>query len=178
MTTSYDKIGNGGNNGGLSAEQFSWFRAELAAHADEPTLVLGHHPLTVADTIVNTEPVVFDMNPQQAREIRELYAKTPGVFFHHAGHTHRNYRTSSLVAPNVTFQEVGATKEYRAASACCGVHEGGYALNFYKSRGELAGEWSERTRQEYFGLFPFYTAGTVGDRNYMVRRDMSGLRAA
>lgn len=129
-------------------------------------------------TVVNTEPVVFDMNPVQANETQEMYAQTPGVFFHHAGHTHRNHRTLSTTASQVVFQEVAATKEYPGGFSLLRVHEGGFAMNFYKTRSALAREWSERTRQEYFGGYPFYTAGSVGDRNYMVERDLSGLTAA
>jgi len=60
------------------------------------------------------------------------------------------------------------------------VHEGGYAVNFYKTRSELAREWSERTRGEYLGVgvSAFYQSGSIGDRNYVVRRDLSGLKAA
>ena len=75
----------------------------------QPPLVFGLHPLTLESTVVNTEPVIFDLDVQQAREIQSLYAKTPGVFFHHAGHTHRNHRTQPTVARRVTFQEVAAT---------------------------------------------------------------------
>ncbi|HEX4833292.1 MAG TPA: hypothetical protein VH478_19605 [Trebonia sp.] len=34
------------------------------------------------------------------------------MFPHHAGHTHRNRRTSSPAAPHVDFLEEAATKEY------------------------------------------------------------------
>ena len=174
----YDKLGNGADNGKLSPAQFDWFTKDLAAHKDQPTLVFGHHPLTLESTLVNIEPVVFDLDLQQAQQIQSLYAKSPGVFFHHAGHTHRNHRTQSTVAPRVTFQEVAATKEYPGGFTMLRVHTGGYAVNFYKTRSDLAREWTERSRQEYFGLNPLYTLGNFGDRNYVVARDMSGLRPA
>jgi hypothetical protein len=49
-------------------------------------------------------------------------------------------------------------------------------MNFYKTRSDLAREWSERTRQEDFGMVPYYVLGTIGDRNSVVARDLSGLR--
>jgi hypothetical protein len=174
----YDKFGNGGDNGKLSPAQYDWFVNDLAAHKDQPTLVFGHHPLTLESTLVNLEPLIFDLDPAQAQDIQELYAKTPGVFFHHSGHTHRNKRTLSTTATRVTFQEVSATKEYPGGFSLVRFFEGGYAVNFYKTRSDLAREWSERTRQEYVGLDPLYTFGTFGDRNYVVARDMSGLREA
>jgi hypothetical protein len=49
-------------------------------------------------------------------------------------------------------------------------------MNFYKTRSDLAREWSERTRQEDFGAVPYYVLGTIGDRNSVHARDLSGLR--
>lgn len=45
----YDKPGDGGDAGGLSAEQLAWLRAGLRAHRHQPTLVFGHHPLITPD---------------------------------------------------------------------------------------------------------------------------------
>jgi 3',5'-cyclic AMP phosphodiesterase CpdA len=176
----YNKKGNGGDNGALSKHQMDWFAHTLKADPDRPTLVFGHHPITLVSDLVNEEPVVFDLNLKQSRQIQSLYARTPGVFFHHQGHTHRNYRSASPDAKRVVFQEVGATKEYPGGFSLLRVHEGGYAVNFYKTRSELAREWSERTRGEFLGVgvSAFYQSGSIGDRNYVVRRDLSGLRAA
>src|SRR5204862_3678765 len=93
-----------------------------------------------------------------------------------AGHTHRNKRTQSPNAPGVVFQEVAAVKEYPGGFHLLRVFSGGYALNFYKFRNPLAQEWSERSRQEYGGLSPFYVFGNVTDRNSVVERDFSDLQ--
>ena len=174
----YDKTGNGSDNGILSEEQFSWFASDLAAHHEQPTLVFGHHPITVESTVVNANPVRFDLDPAQAMRVEALYAATPGVFFHQAGHTHRNYRSVGTTATHVTFQETGAVKEYPGGFSLLRLFTGGYAVNFYKTRADLAREWSERTRQEDFTVGPFYVFGGVGDRNYVVDRDLSGLSSA
>jgi hypothetical protein len=157
-----------------------WFRHALRHDRHRPTLVFGHHPITLGADLVNEEPLVFDLNLKQSRQIQELYARTPGVFFHHQAHTHRNYRTTSPTAKHVVFQEVAATKEYPGGFTLLRIHEGGYAVNFYKTRSSLAREWSERTRGEYLGvgLSAFYQSGAIADRNYVVRRDLSGLHAA
>jgi Icc protein len=173
----YDKVGTGADNGMLSAAQFDWVASQLAAEPDRPTLVFGHHPVTIEESVVNLEPVVFDLQPQQALQLTDLYGKAPGVFLHHAGHSHRNYRAAQGNATNVTFQEVGATKEYPGGFSLLRVHEGGFAVNFYKTRSALAREWSERTRQEDFGGAPFYTFGSIGDRNYVRSVDLSGITA-
>ena len=174
----YDKIGNGGDNGILSPAQLAYVRTTLAQDRERPTIVFGHHPITLEASLTTAEPLLFDLDPAQGRQIESLYQATPGVFLHHSGHTHRNKRTTSPLAPGVMFQEVAATKEYPGGFHLLRLFSGGYALNFYKFRGDLAREWSERTRQEDFGGYPYYTAGTIADRNVVVARDLSGLTAA
>jgi 3',5'-cyclic-AMP phosphodiesterase len=174
----YDKPGNGGDAGGLSTEQLAWFRAELAKDAEQPTLVFGHHPLVVEQSIFPITPS-SSLDATQAHTILQDYAHVPGLFLHHAGHTHRNKRTVSPVATAVTLQEVAAAKEYPGGFALLRLHSGGFALNFYKSRSRLAREWSERSRQEIFGLWPQFALGTtVADRNVVRARDLSNIRPA
>lgn len=169
----YDKAGNGGDNGSLSAAQWDFVEKTLTRSPEQPTLVFGHHPVSVEATATSLPPLAFDLDIQQGRRLEALYAKAPGVFLHHSGHTHRNRRTSS---GGVVFQEVSAVKEYPGGFTLVRVHEGGYAMNFYKTRSDLARQWSERTRQEDFSLVPYYVLGTIGDRNSVVARDLSGLR--
>ncbi|HEY0539494.1 MAG TPA: metallophosphoesterase family protein [Actinoallomurus sp.] len=173
----YDKPGDGGNAGGLSAEQLAWFEADLRAHKDQPTLVFGHHPL-----VTPGDPMAVgggrSIAAQQAVPIMAAYARAPGVFLHHAGHTHRNKRTVLPGSPRVVQQEVGAVKEYPGGFTLLRVHSGGYALNFYKTRSALAREWSERSRQELGGLWPELSFGpAVSDRGSVVARDLSGITA-
>jgi len=172
----YDKAGDGGDAGGLSAAQMDWFEADLAAHKDQPTVVFGHHPLTVEKSAFPASAGEA-LDPAQASTILDWYAKTPGVFLHHAGHTHRNHRTIYDQAPKVTHMEVAAAKEYPGGYSVLRLHTGGYALNFYKATSEHAREWNERTRQEISGLWPQFAFGnTVSDRNAVVRADLSGLK--
>ena len=169
----YDKAGNGGDNGSLSAAQWDFVTKTLATNPDQPTVVFGHHPVSVESSLTSLPPVAFDLDVQQGRRLEALYASSPGVFLHHSGHTHRNRRTTG---GGVVFQEVSAVKEYPGGFSLVRVHEGGYAMNFYKTRSDLAREWSERTRQEDFSAVPYYVLGTIGDRNSVVARDLSGLR--
>ncbi len=174
----YDKPGNGGDAGALSTAQLAWFRAQLAKDTDQPTLVFGHHPLVVEQSIF---PITAGsaLDATQAHTILQDYARVPGLFLHHAGHTHRNKRTVSAIAPAVTLQEVSAGKEYPGGFALLRLHTGGFALNFYKSRSMLAREWSERSRQEISGLWPQFALGTtVADRNLVRACDLSNIRPA
>ncbi|HTL86021.1 MAG TPA: metallophosphoesterase, partial [Acidimicrobiia bacterium] len=174
----YDKPGNGGDSGALSLDQLAWFREQLANDREHPTLVFGHHPLVVRDSPFPITPG-SSMDLAQTFTIVDEYARTPGVFLHHAGHTHRNKRTVLPVASHVTQQEVGAGKEYPGGFALLRLYTGGYALNFYKSRSDLAREWSERSRQEISGFWPQFALGSsTADRNSVVVRDLSDLRKA
>jgi hypothetical protein len=173
----YDKPGDGGDAGGLSDEQMSWFLGDLKAHRDQPTLVFGHHPLlTPGDPMAVKGGTT--LAAAQARTIMGAYEKAPGVFLHHAGHTHRNRRTVLPGGRHVTQQEVGAVKEYPGGFTLLRIHSGGYALNFYKTRADLAREWSERSRQELDGWWPQLSFGpSAADRNSVVARDLSGITA-
>jgi hypothetical protein len=173
----YDKPGRGNDAGGLSSEQLAWFRTEIGRGREQPTLVFGHHPLVVQDSVF---PITASssLDAAQATTILEAYARAPGMLLHHAGHTHRNKRTVSPVAPNVTHQEISAGKEYPGGFSLLRLHTGGFALNFHKTRSDLAREWTERSRQEIVGLWPQFALGTsVSDRNTVVQRDLSSLRS-
>ncbi|MFG2249418.1 fibronectin type III domain-containing protein [Spirillospora sp. NPDC048823] len=171
----YDKPGNGGDAGGLSASQQAWFEAELKKDPDRPTLVFGHHPL-----FVENDPLAItgtrSLDAGQSLNILTAYNRAPGVFLHHAGHTHRNQRSVFPLAPRVVQQEIGAVKEYPGGFTLLRVHTGGYALNFYKTRSDEARAWSERSRQELAGQWPQLSLGNRhADRNTVVPRDLSGL---
>jgi 3',5'-cyclic-AMP phosphodiesterase len=102
------------------------------------------------------------------------------VFFHHSGHTHRNKRTFLLddqqnPVQSVEFLEVGATKEYPGGYSLLRLYTGGYMVSYYKNRTQLALAWSQRSRHEYYTLYPHYMLGTIADRNHTVTRDLSGL---
>ncbi|GAA0568206.1 purple acid phosphatase family protein [Actinomadura livida] len=171
----YDKPGNGGDAGGLSPAQEAWFQAELKKDPDRPTLVFGHHPL-----FVENDPLAVtgtrSMDAAQSLRILTAYNRTPGVFLHHAGHTHRNQRSVFPLAPRLVQQEVGAVKEYPGGFTLLRVHSGGYALNFYKTRSDEARAWSERSRQELAGQWPQLSLGNrPTDRNSTTPRDLTGL---
>jgi len=138
-------------------------------------VVFGHHPLIVVGSPYGPSAGAV-LDPTQAAAITADYAKTPGVFLHHAGHTHRNRRTPLDAAPDVVHQEVAAVKEYPGGFTILRLHTGGYALNFHKSSSPEALAWSERSRMQIAGTWPQFALGpSVGDRNHMVKRDLSDL---
>jgi hypothetical protein len=147
----------------------------LREDPDQPTVVFGHHPLTVRDSVF---PVTRGqcLERRQARTVVDAYANAPGVFLHHAGHTHRNKRTVLVRAPHVTQQEVAAAKEYPGGFTLLRIHSGGYALNHYKAGDLAARQWSERSRRVAAGLWPHHALGrSVTDRNSVAAHDLSGV---
>jgi 3',5'-cyclic-AMP phosphodiesterase len=161
--------------GAISADEFAALQHVLAGNPGQPTLVFGHHPVTDQSAATTITGPAFDLDRADAGRLQALYAATPGVFFHHSGHTHRNLRTYSPVAPRVEFLEVAATKEYPGGFALLKVYEGGYTVNFYKSSSDLARQWSQVSCGGYLGLYPAYALGTLADRNHVVSRDFSAL---
>jgi Icc protein len=162
--------------GAVDDAQFEQLSGILAENPDQPTLLFGHHPVTDEAALTTMAGPGFDLDRADAARLEALYAATPGVFFHHSGHTHRNQLTSSPVATGVEFLEVAATKEYPGGFALLKVYEGGYMLNFYKSSSALARQWSQTSSGEYLGLYPAYTLGSTTDRNHVVHRDFSCLQ--
>ncbi|MEV3959965.1 metallophosphoesterase [Nocardia sp. NPDC050193] len=164
-----------GAGGVLDAAQFDRIAELLRADSDRPTLVFGHHPVTVEAGLTNIAGPGFVLDRDTALRVQRLYEAAPGVFLHHSGHTHRNRRTRPDTACAVEFLEVGAIKEYPGGYSLLRIYEGGYTVNFYKTRTPESRRWSTLTRAEYFGLLPEYTLGTFADRNHVVLRDFSGL---
>ncbi len=161
--------------GRIERPQFDRFADLLRADPDRPTLVFGHHPVTSESGRTALAGPAFVLNAADSAELQDLYTRAPGVFLHHAGHTHRTRRTRPDSACAVEFLEVASVKEYPGGYSLLRLYEGGYMVNFYKTRASAARQWSAVTRGEYFGLLPDYTLGTLADRNHVVPHDFSGL---
>ncbi|HEY3715062.1 MAG TPA: metallophosphoesterase family protein [Jatrophihabitantaceae bacterium] len=158
--------------GAIDTEQWRHLEHVLAERRHQPTLVFGHHPVSDESAYTTLAGPSFDLDRTDAARLEQLYARTPGVFLHHSGHTHRNQRTASPVAADVEFLEVAAIKEYPGGYTLLRLYEGGYLANFYKSSSPLACEWSQTSSEEYLGLYPAYTLGSLADRNHVVLRDL------
>lgn len=159
--------------GSLPMAQAEWLDAELEEHSTKPTFIFGHHPISEEGRATSIGAPGFSLSQQDAQRVEEVIAARPNVVGVYSGHTHRNKRTRSLIAPNVPFIELGATKEYPGGYGLVRVYEGGYMVNFYKTKGDAARVWSERSRGEYLGLYPYYTLGAFADRNFTVAADFS-----
>ncbi|MFQ6329074.1 hypothetical protein ACLMAL_23455 [Nocardia sp. CWNU-33] len=117
----------------------------------------------------------FVLDRTNAAALHAVYRDSPGVFLHHSGHTHRNRRSRPDFGIDVEFLEVSAVKEYPGGYMLLRIYEGGYTVNFYKTRTDAARRWSTRTRRQYFGMHPDHALGSHTDRNHVRLRDYCGL---
>jgi len=153
--------------GSIPADEAEWLAADLADHDGTPTFVFGHHPISEEGRGTAIGGPGFSLSQADAQRVEEAIADSSVVGVY-SGHTHRNKRTRSAIAPNVPFIELGATKEYPGGYGLVRVYEGGYMVNFHKTKADAARAWSEQSRGEYLGLYPYYTLGGFADRNYVV----------
>ncbi|MGF6880495.1 Icc protein [Nocardia sp. GAS34] len=167
-----------GAGGTITPSQLARLREVLRADPHRPTLVFGHHPVTSYSAVSNPAGPGFVLDRVTAAELHGLYRGAPGVFLHHAGHTHRTRVSRPDSDIDVEFLEVGAVKEYPGGYSLLRIHTGGYMANFYKTRSEAARQWSTRTRRQYLGLHPDHALGSFADRNHVVLRDFSGVTPA
>ncbi|MFF0493616.1 metallophosphoesterase [Nocardia sp. NPDC004068] len=167
-----------GSGGTIVAPQLDHLREVLAGDPDRPTLVFGHHPVTSSAAVSNPGGPGFVLDRVTAMRLQAAYRDAPGVFLHHCGHTHRNRLGRPDDGIEVEFLEVAAAKEYPGGYMLLRLYEGGYMVNFYKTRTDAARRWSTRTRRQYFGLHPDHALGGCHDRNHVVLRDFSGLTPA
>ena len=152
-------------SGQLPAEELEYLEAQLAA--GDPTIPLFHHHVGDQSTLLGVPPATFGVNPADAERFRLLLSGHDNVVGVYSGHTHRNNRTTSRETGRVPYFEGAATKEYPGGYTIVRLFERGYMVNFWKTATPDALAWSERSRGEYLGLYPYYTLGGFSDRNWV-----------
>ena len=171
----YDKPGNGGDAGGMSAEQMAWFQTSWQ-ETDQPTLVFGHHPLIVAGLrLPASAPARARRRPRRPPSSAD-YAKTPGrVPAPCRPHAPQPAHGRSA-APDVVQQEVAAVKEYPGGFSMLRLHTRRLRPELlqvhaatWRARGASAAAW----RSPATGRSS--PSAHVADRNTVVARDLSGL---
>ena len=151
----------GKESGALSDAQLDELDA-LAAEADRPVLVMGHHH--VWDPASRREETYFGINPTDSERLIELVARRPAIVGWFAGHTHRNRVRRFPATGDVPFVEVSCVKDFPGAWAEYRVFEGGILQVFRRISAPEALAWSERTRVMYAGAYHDYAFGRLEDR--------------
>jgi hypothetical protein len=138
----------------------------VLVHGD-PTVPLLHHTVGDQSILVAVPPGIFGVQLDQAKQFWDVVAAHGNVAAVYSGHTHRNRRTTTVETGDVPYFEGGAVKEYPGGFTTVRLYEGGFMVNFWKTRDPEARAWSERSRGEYLGLYPYYTLGGLADRNWV-----------
>ena len=84
---------------GMSAQEITWFRAELAKKPQQPTIIIFHGPL--AGTLRTYKPFINtpDFIAQPVETIHEILVSHPQVFLWVSGHTHTSPLEESYASP-------------------------------------------------------------------------------
>lgn len=158
-------------SGGVSAETLDWLD-QLAAEADRPVLVFGHHHVWNPDSPQRPE-AYFGIKPDDSEKLVELVARRRRVAGYFAGHTHRNRVRRFSATATVPWVEVACVKDFPGAWAEYRVYEGGILQVFRRISAPEALAWSEKTRDLYAGLYEVYAFGALEDRCFPLATDRS-----
>ena len=163
---------DGGVGGTVTADQLDWLD-ELAARADRPVLVMGHHHLGDRDSTDKADHT-FGIDVDASDALRAVVARRPRIRGYFAGHTHRNRVRHFAEAPDVAWVEVASVKDYPGSWAEYRVHEGGVVQVHRRASSPEALAWTEQTRGMYSGLYGWYAFGQLEDRCFALSAEPGG----
>ncbi len=155
------------STGGLRPEQLEWLD-DLAASADGPVAVMGHHQQWVGGA---READYFGINPDASDALTEVIARRRSIVAYAAGHTHRHRVRRLAAADDVPSIEVGCVKDFPGTWAEYRVYEGGMTQIVHRISNPEALAWSERCRYLYrdFGIdYQGYALGRLEDRCFNI----------
>ncbi len=150
-------------NGELSADQLEWLD-ELAARADRPVLVFGHHNIWNPERDQRVDHF-FGLVPESSEALIATFERRPSLRGYFAGHTHRNHRQVIAGRP---FVEVACVKDYPGTWAEYRVFDGGILQIHRRISTPEALAWSERVRDMYEGAYAPYALGHLDDRCFLI----------
>ncbi len=153
-------------NGRLTTEQLDWLD-DVAASADRPVLVFGHHHPWDPDSHHRAGDY-FGINPDDSEALVAVVARRPSIRGYFAGHTHRNRVRRFAATGDVPFVEVACVKDFPGAWAEYEVHEGGIVQLHHRISTPEALAWTERTRAMFLGAYADYSFGSIHDRCLLV----------
>lgn len=153
-------------SGRITGEQLEWLH-DLAADADRPVLVFGHHHVWSPESN-HRDPDYFGIDPDSSERLVELVGARPAIIGYFAGHTHRNRVRRFGLSRDVPWVEVGCVKDFPGAWAEYRVYEGGVLQVFRRISQPDALVWTEKTRQMFDGFYFDYAFGELHDRCFPI----------
>jgi 3',5'-cyclic AMP phosphodiesterase CpdA len=140
---------------------------DLAAEAEDPILVLGHHHVWSPESNVRQEGY-FGINPDDSERLIEVVAARHGILGYFAGHTHRNRVRRFGLTGDTPWVEVACVKDFPGAWAEYRVYEGGILQVMRRISTPDALVWTDRTRAMYDGAYFGYAFGELHDRCFPI----------
>ena len=148
--------------GQVTADQLEWLD-DLAAGADRPVLVFGHHHVWSPDS--NHRPdTYFGINPDDSERLVEVVARRPAFAGYFAGHTHRNRVRRIAATGDLPWVEVACVKDFPGAWAEYRVFERGILQVHRRASAPEALAWADKTRAMFGGAYVDYAFGALEDR--------------
>ena len=155
--------------GRVTADQLEWLD-DLAAAADRPVLVFGHHHVWSPDS--NHRPATyFGINPDDSERLVEVVARRTAIAGYFAGHTHRNRVRRITATGPVPWVEVACVKDFPGAWAEYRVFERGVLQVHRRASAPEALAWADKTRAMFGGAYVEYAFGALEDRCLIVGAD-------
>jgi Icc protein len=154
-------------NGSLDPAQLDWLDT-VAAEADGPVLVMGHHHPWLGGRRGDD---YFGIRPEPSERLVEAIARRPNIAGYFAGHTHRNRVRHHPATGVLPYVEVGCVKDFPGSWAEYRVYDGGILQVHHRISSPDALAWSERCRILYhdFGIdYVSYALGTLADRCFLI----------
>ncbi|MCU0309864.1 MAG: metallophosphoesterase [Acidimicrobiales bacterium] len=152
-----------GHAGGrVTGEQLAWLH-DLAAEADRPVLLMGHHHVWSPDSSTRAD-TYFGIDPDSSERLIEVVAAHRAIRGYFAGHTHRNRVRHISISREIPWVEVASVKDFPGAWAEYRVYEGGILQVFHRISTPEALVWTEQTRGMFGGMYFGYAFGELGDR--------------
>jgi 3',5'-cyclic AMP phosphodiesterase CpdA len=154
-------------SGGFTPEQAEWLD-DVAATADRPVLVFGHHHVWSPDS--NQRPdSYFGILPDASERLVEVVARRPAILGYFAGHTHRNRVRRIRATGDRPWVEVACVKDYPGTWAEYRVHERGILQVHRRISTPEALAWSEQTRHMIADMYAGYAFGSLDERCFAMR---------
>jgi len=152
----------GRSTGQVSGDQLEWLE-DLAAGADRPVLVLGHHH--VWSPASRSRPAdYFGISPDDSERLIAAVSRHRSIIGYAAGHTHRNRVRHIDATGDRPWIEVACVKDYPGTWAEYRVFDGGVLQVHRRISSPEALAWTEQTRHMFADLYAGYAFGTLADR--------------
>ena len=163
-----DSVDVANGNGVVTESTATFLAAELAADGDRPVIAFEHHPASWASISSWIPWPGFMLERSSVALLNAASADAGNLLGFFAGHTHRSQRNHGA-NPDAIYQETGSVKEHIGGYALVDVYSEGLVHSYRRAACSDCLEWSQRTAQEYFGLYPWIVDGKLSDRAYSTR---------